>query len=329
MSNIMRCPYGHVFSRTRNGTICPTCGFDLDTPEKVYVNSRKECGLSLKEERPICAWLVCIEGARKGKSYVISYGENFVGTDRDNEIQVLGDEKIKEKHTLIYFDEETGEGMLLPARADGIVYIDNKAVYEKRMLKDQKILEIGKSKFIYVVFEGKYGKMWQECLEENKLYKEKEKEDKEIATQLKKYRLLKREIVNEEEKFAKRREEKDADFTEEYPVCGWLVCTKGARIGKSWVLIEGKNYVGSSDIMMIQILGDEEIRGEKHIVIVFDVREKRAFLLGEECMGFVRVNDNAEYGVKELNNGDKLSFGTGEYMYIDFAGSIHIWESNN
>ena len=112
-------------------------------------------------------------------------------------------------------------------------------------------------------------------------------------------------------------------------MCGWLVCTKGVRIGKSWVLVEEKNYVGSNDIMMIQILGDEEIRGEKHIVIVFDVREKRAFLLGEECMGFVRVNDNAEYGVKELNNGDKLSFGTGEYMYIDFAGSIHNWESNN
>ena len=67
MSNIMRCPYGHVFSKTRNGTICPTCGFDLDTSEKVYVNLRKECGLSLKEERPVCAWLVCIEGARKGK----------------------------------------------------------------------------------------------------------------------------------------------------------------------------------------------------------------------------------------------------------------------
>jgi len=135
----MDCPYGHRFSKTRYGTICPHCGFDLDTPEKVYVNLRKECGLSLREERPVCAWLVCIEGARKGKSYVISFGENFVGTDRDNEIQVLGDEKIKEKHTLIYFDEETGEGILLPARADGIVYIDNKAVYERRILKEQKI----------------------------------------------------------------------------------------------------------------------------------------------------------------------------------------------
>ena len=203
MSNIMDCPYGHKFSKTRNGSICPKCGFDLDTPEKVYVNLRKECGLSLKEERPVCAWLVCIEGARKGKSYVISFGENFVGTDRDNEIQVLGDEKLKKRHTLIYFDEETNKGMLLPARADGIVYMDNKAVYERRILKDQDILEIGKEKFIYVAFEGKYGNLWQKCIEEIEWYKEKEKEDKKTGERLRKYSLLKKQMINEEEKLVK------------------------------------------------------------------------------------------------------------------------------
>ena len=64
-------------------------------------------------------------------------------------------------------------------------------------------------------------------------------------------------------------------------------------------------------------------------MIVFDIRDKRALLLGEECMGFVRLNNKAEYRAKELNNGDKLSFGTGEYMYIDFVGSIHNWEGNS
>ena len=329
MSNIMDCPYGHRFSKTRYGTICPHCGFDLDTPEKVYVNLRKECGLSLKEERPVCAWLVCIEGVRRGKSYVISFGENFIGTDRDNEIQILGDEKMKKKHTLIYFDEKENKGMLLPARADGIVYIDNKAVYERRILKDQNILEIGTEKFIYVVFEGKYGKLWNECLEEKEQYKECEKENNKIGEQLRKYRLLKKKIINEEEKVANKNIEKEPGLIEEYPVCGWLVCIAGIRLGKSWILVEGKNYVGSHDTMSIQILGDEEVRNKNHIVLVFDTRERKALLLGEECMGFVRVNDKAEYRVKELNNGDRLSFGTGEYMYIDFIGSIHNWECNN
>ena len=48
MSNIMDCPYGHRFSKTRYGTICPHCGFDLDTPEKVYVNLIRRCEYSRK-----------------------------------------------------------------------------------------------------------------------------------------------------------------------------------------------------------------------------------------------------------------------------------------
>jgi len=146
----MDCPYGHRFSKTRYGTICPHCGFDLDTPEKVYVSLRKECGLSLKEERPVCAWLVCIEGARRGKSYVISFGENFIGTDRDNEIQILGDEKMLGKFALVFFDKEAREANLIPARADGIVYMNNKPLYDKYVLKNKDILEIGESKFMYV-----------------------------------------------------------------------------------------------------------------------------------------------------------------------------------
>ena len=316
MANIMDCPYGHRFSKTRYGSICPKCGFDLDTPEKVYVNLRRECGLSLKEERPVCAWLVCIEGARKGKSYGISFGENFIGRDRENEVQMLGDETLKQKHTLLYFDKKTNQGMLLPARAEGIVCIENKAVYEKHSVKDHTILEMGTGKYMYVALEGKYGILWQREME--KIEKGEEK--------LQKYRLLKRGMIREEEKLAKRRMEKGMDFAEEFPVCGWLVCIEGKRQGKFWPLVEGKNYVGTHDTMMVQILGDEEIREKNHLVVAFDAKAGKALLLGEESMGFVRVNDTAQYRVMELNNGDILSFGRGRFMYIDFAGSVHRWE---
>ena len=113
----------------------------------------------------------------------------------------VGDFERKEE--LTYFDKETNKGMLLPARADGIVYMDNKAVYERRILKEQDILEIGKEKFIYVAFEGKYGNLWQKCIEEIEWYKEKEKEDKKTGERLRKYRLLKKQMINEEEKLVK------------------------------------------------------------------------------------------------------------------------------
>ena len=321
MSNIMRCPYGHVFSKTRNGTICPTCGFDLDTPEKVYVNLRKECGLSLKEERPVCAWLVCIEGARKGKSYVISFGENFVGTDRDNEIQVLGDEKMLGKFTLIIFDKETKEANLIPARADGIVYMDNKPVYDKYVIKNKDILEIGGSKFMYVDFLNECKKYL-----DNFEYEETDNEDKESLIQKEKnYRKLKREKATEEEKYRDKRVGKNLSMEEEKPIYAWIVCIEGTRQGRSYNITEGKNYIGSHDTMSIQVLGDEEIREKKHAVIAYDERNLQGTLLGEESMGFVRLNEAAIYTSKDLKEGDFLEIGKSKFFYFDFAKEYHQW----
>ena len=321
MSNIMRCPYGHVFSKTRNGTVCPTCGFDLDTPEKVYVNLRKECGLSLKEERPVCAWLVCIEGARKGKSYVISFGENFVGTDRDNEIQVLGDEKMLGKFTLIIFDKGTKEANLIPARADGIVYIDNKPIYDKYVIKNKDILEIGGSKFMYVDFLTECKKYLNDFE-----YEETDNEDKENLIQKEKnYRKIKREKATEEEKYRDKMLGKNLSMEEEKPIYAWIVCIEGTRQGKSYNITEGKNHIGSHDTMSIQFLGDEEIREKKHAVIAYDERNLQGTLLGEESMGFVRLNEAAIYTSKDLKEGDILEIGKSKFFYFDFAKEYHQW----
>lgn len=49
-------------------------------------------------------------------------------------------------------------------------------------------------------------------------------------------------------------------------------------------------------------------------------------LLGEECMGFVRLNGKAVYNSKELKDGDILEIGSGKFMYIDYAGNNYGWE---
>ena len=49
-------------------------------------------------------------------------------------------------------------------------------------------------------------------------------------------------------------------------------------------------------------------------------------LLGEESMGFVRLNGKAVYTSKELKDGDILEIGSGKFMYIDYAGNNYGWE---
>lgn len=112
---------------------------------------------------------------------------------------------------------------------------------------------------------------------------------------------------------------------EEKPIYAWLVCIEGKRQGRSYNITEGKNYIGSHDIMSIQVLGDEEIRDKKHAVIAYDERNLRGTLLGEESMGFVRLNEAATYTSKDLKEGDILEIGKSKFFYFDFAKEYHQW----
>ena len=77
--------------------------------------------------------------------------------------------------------------------------------------------------------------------------------------------------------------------------------------------------------MSIQVLGDEEIRDKKHAVIAYDARNLQGTVLGEESMGFVRLNEAAIYVSKDLKEGDILEIGKSKFFYFDFAKEYHQW----
>ena len=197
------------------------------------------------------------------------------------------------------------EANLIPARADGIVYMDNKPVYNKYVLKNKDILEIGDSKFIYVDFLNECKKYLNDFE-----YEDTDNEDKERLTQKeKRYRKLKKEKLTEEEKYRDKRLGKDLSMDEEKPIYAWLVCIEGKRQGRSYNITEG----------------NEEIRDKKHAVIAYDERNLRGTLLGEESMGFVRLNEAATYTSKDLKEGDILEIGKSKFFYFDFAKEYHQW----
>ena len=210
--------------------------------------------------------------------------------------------------------------MLLPARADGIVYIKYKPQYDKYVLEDKNILEIGNSKFLYKEFLSKH----EELSDKWKYEEIGAKED--LSLKNRKYKTLKREKLTLEEKYKDKRTSKKLSLEEEFPVCAWIVCIEGSRLGCSYNIVEGKNYIGKNDTMTIQILGYDDIRDKRHAVIAFDMRGLKGTLLGEECMGFVRLNGKAVYTSKELKDGDILEIGSGKFMYIDYAGNNYGWE---
>jgi len=129
MGNLIRCQNGHMFSARRYGTICPYCNIETATREKKETGQTEisvEEALFLQEEKPVCGWLVCVEGPRRGKDYKVMEGKNFVGRADDMDIQILGDNKISRRnHCVIVYDEK-----LLEEAVDKLAMFDPQQMRE-------------------------------------------------------------------------------------------------------------------------------------------------------------------------------------------------------
>lgn len=158
--SLVRCENGHMFSSRRYGSICPYCHIETESKEN-NVSSNNDSEIEeelLREEiRPVCGWVVCIEGARQGKDYKIREGKNFVGRSDDMDIQILGDNKISRRnHTVIVYDSKKRTFVLLPGDAAGIAYLNNEAVYVPTPLSPYDVIELGDSKFLFAAFCGEH-----------------------------------------------------------------------------------------------------------------------------------------------------------------------------
>lgn len=157
-SNIIHCVNGHAFSKRRYGTICPYCNTQTSTKEKEdagLTDMEIEEKLLRETIKPVCGWLICVEGPRKGQDYKIVKGKNFIGRSDDMDIQILGDNEItRRNHAVIVYDPKKKETVLLPGDSNGIVYLAENAVYGPTVLKEYDKIEIGQSKFVFIPFCG-------------------------------------------------------------------------------------------------------------------------------------------------------------------------------
>ena len=160
MSNLIRCQNGHMFSSRRYGTICPYCNIETATREKQETGKTEievEESLFLQEENPVCGWIVCVEGPRRGKDYKIMAGKNFVGRADDMDIQILGDNKISRRnHCVIVYDTKQNKTVILPGDSNGIVYLGGNAVYTPTDLNAYDVVEMGDSQFLFIPFCGEH-----------------------------------------------------------------------------------------------------------------------------------------------------------------------------
>lgn len=109
------------------------------------------------------------------------------------------------------------------------------------------------------------------------------------------------------------------------PVCGWLVCIEGARMGRDYKIKDGKNFVGRGDDMDIQILGDNEISRKNHTIIVYDAKKKNTVILPGDAAGIAYLNQEAVYVPTELMPYDTIELGRSKFVFVPFCGEHFEW----
>lgn len=190
---MIRCSQGHFYDDTKHSS-CPWCGvpnLDVaatvpvagsDTPRTVAI-SRNEGSLSqesrtvplFSKERaapgqegktvsivrkqtgidPVVGWLVCIEGAEKGRDYRIHSEKNRIGRAENMDIVLKGDDTIsRENHAYVVYNPKKKTFRIEPGEGRGLIYVNDDEVIGSAELNPYDIIEIGECKYTFASFCG-------------------------------------------------------------------------------------------------------------------------------------------------------------------------------
>lgn len=118
--------------------------------EKTVAIMRKDKGID-----PVVGWLVCTEGADKGRDYRIRAERNFIGRSEKMDICIRGDDTIsRESHAVISYDARKNTFRLFQGEGKGIVYHNDDEVITPVVLQPYDLIEMGKTKLVFIPLCG-------------------------------------------------------------------------------------------------------------------------------------------------------------------------------
>jgi hypothetical protein len=107
--------------------------------------------------------------------------------------------------------------------------------------------------------------------------------------------------------------------------CGWLVCVKGPNKGRDYKIKGGKNFIGTSSAMDIQILGDKRIEKRNHAVFLYDAKARASMLLPGDSRGMAYLEEQAVFEPKTVEAFNKIELGESLFVYAPLCGGEFDW----
>jgi len=164
--SLTRCLNGHMFSTRKHGSTCPYCNTIVEQPARNDARRQVAAAAEMDEKtmpylgettgiQPVTGWLVCVEGPQMGQDYRILAEKNFIGRAEEMQIRIIGDNTVSRRnHAVIVYDPKKRNFYLLPGDASGLAYHNNEAVYTPVELNAYDLIQLGKSKFVFVPLCG-------------------------------------------------------------------------------------------------------------------------------------------------------------------------------
>lgn len=104
---------------------------------------------------PVVGWLVCIDGAVKGRDYRIHSQNNFIGRSAKMDISVPEDPHISaENSAIIAYDDVERAFFFGPGFGHNVVRVNGKLTLNTTMLEAYDVLTVGMTKLLFVPLCG-------------------------------------------------------------------------------------------------------------------------------------------------------------------------------
>lgn len=100
---------------------------------------------------PVVGWLVCIEGAAKGRDYRLISGRNFIGRGDNMGVCIKGDRSISsDKHAILSYDPVGNVYFVMPGSSTQLFYLNGQVVLETQRLSYGDVLKLGNTKLMFI-----------------------------------------------------------------------------------------------------------------------------------------------------------------------------------
>lgn len=105
--------------------------------------------------RPVTGWLVCVEGAEKGKDFRLHSDMNYIGRSKINDVVLGSDPTVsRERHAMIAYDNRGKMFFFAPAQGSSLVRQNGRPVLSTVELKSGDRLEIGEGIYMFIPLCG-------------------------------------------------------------------------------------------------------------------------------------------------------------------------------